>query len=50
VVPLLGLLMMPRSGQTVKVANGEQVVSQGVCREAEIVIDDKHFSTNPRAG
>jgi hypothetical protein len=46
VVPLLGLSMTPWPGLAVKVANDEWVVSQGVYREADMVISYEHFSTN----
>jgi hypothetical protein len=46
VVPHLSLQVMPRPGLTIKAANDERVVSQGVCKEADMVIDAKHFITD----
>jgi hypothetical protein len=46
VVPHLGLPVTPRSRLTIKVFNDERVASQGVCKEADMVIDVEHFSTN----
>jgi hypothetical protein len=36
-------LRLPTAGLTIKAANGERVVSQGVCKEADMVIDVEHF-------
>jgi hypothetical protein len=46
VVAHLGLLVTPRQGLTVKVTNDERVASQGVCKEADMMIGDEHFTTN----
>jgi hypothetical protein len=46
VVPHISLLVTPRQGLTVKVTNGERVASHGVCKEADMVIGDEHFTAN----
>jgi hypothetical protein len=45
-LPQLDLILTPRNGLTVKVANGEQVTSGGVCRTADLEIGTEHFSAN----
>jgi hypothetical protein len=44
-LPQLGLLVTPREGLTVKVANGERVTSGGVCCATDMDISSEHFST-----
>jgi predicted aspartyl protease len=45
-LPHLGLAVTPWEGLTMKVANGEHVTSDGVCREVGMDIGSEHFSTN----
>jgi hypothetical protein len=48
-LPQLDLILTPRNGLTVKVANGEQVTSGGVCRAADLEIGTEHFSAHLHA-
>jgi hypothetical protein len=45
-LPQLDLILTPRNRLTVKVANGEQVTSGGVCRTADLEIGTQHFSAH----
>jgi hypothetical protein len=44
--PQLDLILTPPNGLTVKVANGEQVTSGGVCCAADLEIGTEHFSAH----
>jgi hypothetical protein len=43
-LPQLDLILTPKNDLTVKVGNGEQVTSGGVCRVADLKINTEHFS------
>jgi hypothetical protein len=46
VVTHLVLPVTPRSRLSVKVANGEHVTRKGICATADMLINNKHFSSN----
>lgn len=42
----LGLSTMPKIGMNVLVANGERIVSQGICQAVTFLLDSHNFTVN----